>query len=344
ELHAINEELRLLNEDLDRKNAELKKANTIITMEEQELETAKDKLRLIYDSITEFILLVDHDYGVMEANRHFAEKFNISESTAVGRNIYGFFGITPPGNCPIKTAIKTGKSADAEITAADGSILLWRAFPLLSEGVEPEMAVVYIRDITEHRHLQSRLLQSDKLSSLGELVSGVAHELNNPLTGIMCFSELLLEQGGMDEGASSKIRKINEASHRCKKIIDNLLTFARWKRPEKKYESVNRVIRNSVDLRAYQLKVENIEVEADLDETLPCTMIDDNQLLQVFLNLINNARDAIVDTGKPGRVRITSRKNGDKIVIRFEDTGKGIHQSVAGKIFDPFFTTKEVGR
>ncbi len=344
ELHAINEELRLLNEDLDRKNAELKKANRIITMEEQELKKAKDKLRLIYDSVTEYIVLVDHDYGVMEANRHFTERFKVSEPAAVGRNIYGFFGIAPPQDCPIKAAIKTGRPADAELIAADGSILRWRAFPLLSTEAEPSMAVVYIRDVTEHRNLQGRLMQSEKLSSLGELVSGVAHEINNPLTGIMCFSELMLEQGGLDEDASSKIRKINEASHRCKKIIDNLLTFARWKRPEKRYESVNRVIENCVDIRAYQLKVENIEVETDLEESLPYTMIDDNQMLQVFLNLANNARDAIVDTGRPGRIRITSRKNGDRIVVRFEDTGKGIPQDAAGKIFDPFFTTKDVGK
>lgn len=343
ELHAINEELKLLNEDLDRKNAELKRANQMISREEEEVKRAKDKLRLIYDSIRDYIILVDYDYDILEVNRHFTETFKVPEALAIGKNIYSMFGIDPPRDCPIKRSIEAMVPVEVEVTSPAGKVLRWHSYPLIDEHEGPRMAVIYVKDITEYRQLMQKLIQSDKLSSLGELVSGVAHELNNPLTGIMCFSELLIDEQ-LSENIKSKIKKINDASHRCKRIIDNLLTFARWKRPEKTFEDVNNIIRQSVELRGYQLKVDNIDIELDLEEGLPGTMLDENQIQQVFLNLINNARDAIMEKGGGGRLRITTVAEGNKIVAKFEDSGIGMSREIADRIFDPFFTTKGVGK
>lgn len=343
ELHSVNEELRLLNEDLDRKNMELKNANVIISNEEMTLKKTKDKLRLIYDSIQDYILLVDYDRKILEANRHFMKRFRTTEAFVIGKDVYGFFGMEVPAlGCPVKKSIDASMSVTQEVPTPDGKTLTWHSFPFIDDNETQGMAVVHIQDITDQRLMSQKLIQSDKLSSLGELVSGVAHELNNPLTGIMCFSELLIEDGLSDD-VTGKLRKINEASHRCKKIIDNLLTFARWKRPEKRYENINNIIIGSVDLRAYQLRVDNIELELDLDDDIPGTMLDENQIHQVFLNLINNGRDAIMDTGRGGRIKITTSIKGDKIVIKFEDNGKGMSGDVAMRIFDPFFTTKAVG-
>lgn len=343
ELHAINEELKLLNEDLDRKNFELQRANRIITEEEEAVRSAKEKLRFIYDSITDFILLVDYEHRILEANRFFTERFRTTEQAVAGEKIYQVMSMETPKSCPIRRSIQTSMTVETELTTADGRVFTWHVYPSVNENDGPKRAVVYIKDITEQRMMQNRLMQTDKLSSLGELVSGVAHELNNPLTGIMCFSELLLEDRLSDE-VKSKLKKINDASHRCKKIIENLLTFARWKRPEKKYESVNKVVRESADLRSYQLKVDNIELVLDLDDAVPNTMLDDDQIHQVFLNLINNARDAIKEKGESGRIRITSRHSNGRIIVKFEDTGKGMPDEIAGRIFDPFFTTKGVGK
>lgn len=343
ELHAINEELKLLNEDLDRKNAELKKANLIITLEEEEVKRAKDKLRLIYDSISDYILLVDYDSRIMEANRYFFERFGLGENDAIGKSAYSFFGIEAQARaCPTRKAIDSMTPVESEKTTADGRVFTLHAFPILADR-SARSAVLYIRDITEQRLLAQRLIQSDKLSSLGELVSGVAHELNNPLTGIMCFSELLMEQKISDD-VKSKLIKINDASLRCKKIIDNLLTFARWKRPEKKYEDVNKIVAQSLELRAYQLRMDNIEVELDLDDAIPPTMLDENQIHQVFLNLLNNARDAVLEKGRGGSIKISTTYYSGKIVVKFEDSGVGMTQETANRIFDPFFTTKGVGR
>ncbi|MBI5236854.1 MAG: response regulator [Deltaproteobacteria bacterium] len=342
ELHAINEELKLLNEDLDRKNMELHGANKTIRAEEEEIKQAKDKLRLIYDSIQDSVLLIDRDLNIVEANRHFLDSFKTSPDKAVGKRICSFFGLEEcVKDCPVKAAIDTGMPTELETTMADGRVFVRHAFPLL-DGSEGK-AVVYIRDVTHERLLSQRLVHSDKLSSLGELVSGVAHELNNPLTGIMCYSELLMEEG-LGEAVNKRLRKVNDATLRCKKIIDNLLTFARWHKPERKYESINNVIRDAVELRSYQLRVDNIEVGLALDETIPKTMLDPHQMEQVFLNLINNGRDAIKEKGSLGSITVKSGLISGMITVMVEDTGAGIAVDAVDKIFDPFFTTKAVGK
>lgn len=346
ELHAINEELKLLNEDLDRKNLELQKANRIISKEEEALKHARNKLRLIYDSIRDYILMVGYDYSILEANRHFLETVGLTEQAVEGRSVYEVLGAAPlpAGSCPIRRSIDTLAPSEAEMTTPDGRVLLWQSYPIDAEDAsDARAAVVYIQDITEKRLLAQKLIQSDKLSSLGELVSGVAHELNNPLTGIMCFSELLLEDR-LGDSADSKLRKINDASHRCKKIIENLLTFARWKRPEKQYEDINGIIRESSEFRAYQLSMDNIELKLDLSDTVPGTMLDAGQIQQVLVNLINNAGDAVREKGTGGTIEISSRAANGKIIVSVSDTGKGFSEEIAGRIFDPFFTTKDVGK
>ena len=343
ELHAINEELKLLNDDLDRKNAELKMANRKIVEEEAELKEAKDKLRFIYDSIRDFILLVGYDHAVLEANRHFAEALNAKEDAVIGRDLFELLSIKgPEAGSPIRKAIEAMMPVEEELTNGAGRTFMLRAYPFIDANASPGRSVVYIRDITEQRMMAHKMMQTDKLSSLGELVSGVAHELNNPLTGIMCFSELMMEDD-LPAGVTAKLKRINDASHRCKKIIDNLLTFARWKVLEKGYEDVNKIIMECAELRGYQLKLDNISMELDLDPALPCTMLDEGQIHQVFVNLINNASDAIKSKGG-GRIRIASGHRDGRIVVTFADSGTGMSEEVANRIFDPFFTTKSVGK
>lgn len=200
-----------------------------------------------------------------------------------------------------------------------------------------------MEDEIEQKALLQKLAQSEKLSSLGEIVSGVAHELNNPLTAIMGFSDLLLDKD-LPETAKKQLKMINEASQRSKRIIDNLLTFARAYKPEKRYNDLNSVINGTLDLKEYQLRVNNIDVELKLDPSLPKTMLDEHQLQQVFLNLINNSQHAISEKGGVGgRISITTTVQDNIIRATVSDTGKGIADDSIKKIFDPFFTTKDVG-
>ncbi|MEK7803001.1 MAG: ATP-binding protein, partial [Deltaproteobacteria bacterium] len=141
-----------------------------------------------------------------------------------------------------------------------------------------------------------------------------------------------------------RLREINEASHRCKRIVENLLTFARFHKPEKKHCNINNIITTAVELRAYQLKVGDIKVELNLAPSLPKTLADEHQLQQVLLNLINNAEHSIAEKGVKGKITISTEGKDKNIIIKVSDTGKGIPDDIISNIFNPFFTTKQVGK
>jgi len=190
---------------------------------------------------------------------------------------------------------------------------------------------------------QGQLVQAEKMSAVGLLVSGVAHELNNPLAGVVGYSQLLLK-----EDAGEKVRrgleKINKEAERCKKIVQNLQTFARKHTPQKEYIGINGILESTLELRSYQLRVDDITVELDLEPDLPKTMADFHQLQQVFVNIMVNAHQAMVERGRGGRLRIRSRAVDGFLRIEIRDSGPGISEENLSKIFDPFFTTKEIGQ
>lgn len=191
---------------------------------------------------------------------------------------------------------------------------------------------------------QAQLIQSEKLSAIGRLIAGVAHELNNPLTAVIGYAQLLRSTEGIGESLRRDLDKICSQAQRASKIVQNLLTFARQHRAERRFVDVNEVLRNTLDLRAYQLEVEGIEVTTRLDDRRLGTSADPYQLQQVFLNLINNAQDAIFECRHNGHLVISSELCGDKIQVRFTDDGAGLSSSAERHLFEPFFTTKEVGK
>jgi two-component system NtrC family sensor kinase len=199
------------------------------------------------------------------------------------------------------------------------------------------------RDISELKNTQLQLLQAEKLSTIGEVISGVAHELNNPLSGVLGFSQLLM---GRHEASplSSELEKIHDAALRCQKIVKNLLAFARGHVPARKYLGANGIILKTLDLKKYQLHVKDIEVETDLEPELPRTLLDFHQIQQVLLNLINNAEHAITAVpDRPGRLTIRTSSDGGEIRIEVTDNGTGMDPRTLDRIFDPFFSTKEQG-
>jgi len=202
------------------------------------------------------------------------------------------------------------------------------------------------KDISNEKLLQQQLIQSEKLSAIGELISGIAHELNNPLTGVMGYSQLLQMRGDLDDRAKDSLVKINNLATRCQRIVQNLLSFARKQKPERTLTSVNEILGRTVELRSYELQVNNIELVLELDPQLPRTIADAHQLQQVFLNVITNAEQAMLETRGRGRLTIRTRNDiaGGRIVVEVTDDGPGIPEQHLTKIFDPFFTTKEVGK
>jgi len=191
------------------------------------------------------------------------------------------------------------------------------------------------------RRTQEQLLQSEKMSAVGQLIAGVAHELNNPLTAILGYAQLL-ESEGLNERAQDYVGKMFKQAQRTHRVVQNLLSFARQRKPERSEVDVRKVLDETLALRDYDLKVNHINVEKDLGEEPAMVVADPHQIEQVFLNIINNAVDAVLETGRAGKLKIRIYFNSGFVAVQFADDGPGIKDPK--RIFDPFYTTKNVGK
>jgi PAS domain S-box-containing protein len=201
-------------------------------------------------------------------------------------------------------------------------------------------------DITERKkaaerekEMQRELLLSSRLASIGELAAGVAHQINNPLTGVLGFSQRLLKKS-TDQETKQYLNRINTEAERAAKVVQNLLTFARRRQPQKQYSDINEILESALELRAYELKTSNIEVVTDLDPKLPKIMLDFYQIQEVFLNIILNAEQALTEAHSGGKLTIMTVERRGYVRTTFTDDGPGIPAENLDNIFDPFFTTK----
>jgi len=190
---------------------------------------------------------------------------------------------------------------------------------------------------------QAQLVQSGKLSAVGQFVAGVAHELNNPLTAVIGFSDLL-SQTVADEKLRPQLAMIAKSAHRCHKIVQNLLSFARQHAPERKFTQINATIDEVLEFMAYDLRTSDIKVVRDFEATLPPIWADPHQLQQVFVNIVGNARQAIGAARASGQIMVRTRVVAGFVRIEITDDGPGISPENLAKIFDPFFTTKPQGQ
>ncbi|MEQ9619479.1 MAG: PAS domain S-box protein [Deltaproteobacteria bacterium] len=221
------------------------------------------------------------------------------------------------------------------------------------EGQSILTAIIF--DITERKNLEEQVLQSAKLAAVGELISGVTHEVNNPLAVVIGYAEMLLSEQDMNnEESREAIKSIHGEAERARKVIQNLLSFARKHSPEKEVIEINDILEKTLGLTEYELKKHSVKVIKELDPDLPDTVGDPNQLQQVFLNLIINSQHAMMETGDDRqltvRTKVKEKQSPGKpgmipvIEISFEDNGPGIPEKIMKKIFDPFYTTKDKGK
>ncbi|MCX6010303.1 MAG: PAS domain S-box protein, partial [Chloroflexi bacterium] len=204
-------------------------------------------------------------------------------------------------------------------------------------------ALISFADITEQKKQSERLMMTDRLASLGELASGTAHELNNPLTSIIGFSQLLMEREVPDD-IREDLKLINSEAQRAASVTKNLLTFARKHAPVKQRNHINNIIEDVLKLRTYEHKLNAIEVERQLDPDLPEIMVDYFQMQQVFMNILINAEYFMTAAHNRGTLTITTKKQNNTVMISIADDGPGIPPENLKRIFDPFFTTKEAGK
>ena len=192
------------------------------------------------------------------------------------------------------------------------------------------------------RHTQQQLLQSEKMAAVGQLISGVAHELNNPLTAILGYSQLLKSDDLSAERGAEYVDKLHRQAQRTHHIVQSLLSFARQRKPQRAPVNLHQILEDTLLLREYDLRLHKIRVHREFDPNLPVTSADFNQLQQVFLNILNNAMDAIQETGAPGAIWIRTEASGGHLRVEFTDSGPGVQNP--HRIFDPFYTTKPVGK
>ena len=222
----------------------------------------------------------------------------------------------------------------------------WRTGTLEDLEGKPWGVLCIGLDVTEQKLLEEQLFQAEKLSSIGKLVAGVAHELNNPLTTILGFAEFLREAHGLPGDAASALEAICHEAKRSAHLVRSLLTFSRQRKPEKEECSLNELIETILGIQDRRIEKSDIRVETDLDRTLPPIHGDPSQLQQVLLNLFSNAFDAVEENKqeRPGLVRLRTQSIEGCAVMEVEDNGPGIKKEYRRKIFDPFFTTKPPGK
>jgi PAS domain S-box-containing protein len=213
--------------------------------------------------------------------------------------------------------------------------------PMRDDQAQVSSIVVVMSDVTDAALLQSKLVHSEKMAAVGQLVSGVAHEVNNPLTAILGFADLQMENPELPESARKDLRVILQEAQRTKQIVQNLLSFARQMPPQRKPVQLNPILKRTVQLRAYDLQSRGVAVNENLRDHLPFVIGDSHQLQQVFLNILNNAYDAVREVAQNPRIEIASACREHVVEVSFRDNGCGI--SYPERIFDPFFTTKQVG-
>jgi two-component system NtrC family sensor kinase len=233
-------------------------------------------------------------------------------------------------------AIRRGDfSQRVECASQDECAELAEAFNKMTESLEQTIARL--------KMTQAQLVQSEKLAGIGEFVAGVTHELNNPLTSVIGFAELM-QNTELDANQKRQVEFIVKSARKCQKIVQSLLSFARQHKPERKLVSVHDLVEAALEILAYQMRTSNIKVVTRFDPSAPKVLADAHQLQQVFLNIINNGRQAIEETRRPGEIEIVSSVTGERVRIEIKDNGPGIAEENLKRVFDPFFTTKQVGK
>ena len=308
---------------------------------------AKEQWETAFDSLSEGIAVVDDAGRVRRANRSFAEMLRAPIANVIGCDlVVALVGASPP----LAELLTTARAGERVQPIVLRSTTLGRAIRVTAAripapgGAHDQSVVVLVEDVTDQQAMESHLIQSEKLAAVGQLVSGIAHELNNPLTSIAVLSEFLLEQKELGAKDRGHLRVIHEQADRAGRIVRNLLTFARKGPAEQAPVDLNDVIQRTLLLMSYDLTLKDIAVEKDLG-TLPPVLGDRHALQQVLLNLLNNAAQAVAENPpeRPRVIRLVTWFD-DRVRMKVTDSGPGIADEVLPQLFTPFFTTKEPGQ
>jgi PAS domain S-box-containing protein len=312
--------------------------------------STEERYRSLFDQASEAILIADaEDLRILELNKTAEQLLGVSREEAGKRPLPSFFHVSAgSGDLP-----RTGREWFEWISARRQLTLVKRngslnqaevdAAPVEFEGREAFQ--FFIREVTDRLRLEQQLRQSEKLAALGRMISGVAHELNNPLTVIKGYLDLVIAHHPLSDGTKSDLEKVSHECDRAANLVKNFLDFARDVPTRREPVRINDLIQRLAELRKIELLLAGLDLDLELDPRLPLAMADPDQLHQVLVNLVTNAIQALVEreNGPRGKVRVTAAFVGGLIRISVEDNGPGVPPELENRIFEPFFTTKAVG-
>ncbi|MGA2431147.1 MAG: ATP-binding protein [Candidatus Acidiferrum sp.] len=318
-------------------------------------ERAEAQLFHVIEWLEEGVVLFDAQHGIQAMNSRFAQIAGLAPGeTERIKTLHGLIArLADQAAEPEKFAKRWRDLARGLDAGAREEIQLMRPVPrVLERTARPVLdangkhigRVEIYRDLTAQRVFQAKLLQMEKLAALGQMVTGVAHELSNPLTSILGYAQRLFLRS-QAEGQSDEVRQIFQEAERASAIVRQLLMSARGSRPERRRVSLNQVVSRTIDLQEISLAAARVTVVLELDQALPFVLGDAGQLQQVLMNLVGNARQAIEQRGGGGTVWLSTKciDSGRRAQLEVSDDGPGIPQAIASRIFDPFFTTKPAG-
>jgi len=322
---------------------------------EEALTASEARYRRLFETAKDGILIIDAETGlIIDVNHFLVILLNRPKEDIVGSELWeiGFFKDIVANKARFKELYNKGyvRYDDLPLRKADGQEAHVEFISNVYNVNHQRVIQCNIRDITERKqaeaeahHLRKKAEISSRLASVGEMAAGIAHEINNPLTSVLGFSELLLQQQDLPDEIKDQVKYIAEGSNRVKEIVKRLLTFSRQAIPYKTNLDIHELIDTTLALRAYVHKTANIEIVKEYTAGLPWLTVDPSQIQQVIMNIIVNAEYSIKTAHSTGRLIITTKRVNNQVYISFEDNGAGMSEQTLAKLFSPFFTTKDPG-
>lgn len=293
----------------------------------------------VVDAISPALCIVDRSGAIRRANRAFADLVNAPPASLIGRPWQAF--IPPEWSADLQRALdQQGAGREVELRTGERTYAV-TAVPISS--TDHSAVILLFDDQTERRRLQDQLIQSEKMSAIGQLIAGIAHDLNNPLASVVGFADFLTEVPNIPSSIREPLAVVRDEAERASSIVRNLLGFARKQDHQRRPTALKPLLDATFVLLRNQLMAQRVEAQIEIEPDLPMPDVDPNQIQQVFVNLINNAAQAIASTGRPGNILVRARRWLDGVAIEIIDDGPGMSETLAAQVFEPFFTTKAEG-
>lgn len=313
----------------------------------EQVSRAKSQWEETFQAVTEPILLIDERYVVLRCNNRIPAGMGYRGPKSVTEKCYHLLWERdqPCEDCPMDEVRRTGSPFHRRVQTDSGLVLDVSYFPVPSERNTVTAVTLHMKDVTEKTKMEAKLLQSAKLAAIGEMAAGVAHEINNPMTVIIGATQMMLRDTGGKGPDAEALESVVSCGLRCKKIIQNLLTFSRQEQCTFTPTDLNEEVERALSLIQYQIKGCNIEITTKLHPALPRINANGQQLGQVVINLLLNARDALETVAGGRKIALETalevRDEGEWVVVCVRDNGVGIAPERLPRVFNPFYTSKE---